>query len=138
MFGWFRKKEDQPQEARWAFWHHDEFPYFKCGVVEGFSEDGQRAKVNGKEVAYFYLAIGERGRELHDIHRLLVSQYRIHMECARNSAGNAAHAILTDMGFPTVAKLRQNGYQGSAYRDLFARQLPEKLAVAALKDDVPA
>lgn len=141
MFGWFRKKKEEPQpEEQWAFWPSDVFPYFDSGLVDDFTEDG-RVRVNHTargeptgEYAYFYIASGERGRELHNLGCLLCRRFHIHMEAARNGAGNAAHAILTEMGFPKVDGLVQSGYQGSGYRKYFTEDLPEKYRARAMKD----
>lgn len=135
---WFKKKEKPTTtNTQWAFWRTADFPYFSSGAVSGFTEDGKKAIVYGRgEVDHFHLAVGAEGEELNRLGSLIASRYRMHMECARNSAGNAAFALLRNAGFPTnlIPELRRNGYQGQAYRVLFSAGLPEKFKDIAMQD----
>lgn len=113
--------------ALWAFWPYDRFPYLLSGKVTEQLEDG-RVKVEGYTGMLFkpvFLSSGAAGEKLSREVRRVAEAYRIHEECARNGAGNAAHEHLLAAGLPPGAlmKMKQTGWQGSAYEELFKRQL---------------
>lgn len=117
----------------WAFWPYDRFPYLLAGEVLEQLPDG-RVKVKGYSGMIFtpvYMASGRAGEKMALEVRRVSAAYRIHEECARNGAGNAAHRHLKAAGLPdgALGKLRQTGWQGSAYEELFAQQLGQERAL---------
>ncbi len=119
--------EPQKTESLWAFWSYDRFPYMLAGEVSEQLADG-RVKVKNYTGMIFtpvYMASGEAGVRMAREVRRVSNAYRVHEECARNGAGNAAHAHLRSVGFPEGALLRlqRTGWQGSAYEELFAQQI---------------
>lgn len=114
----------------WAFWPYDRFPYILAGEVLEQMPDG-RVKVKGYSGMIFapvYIASGRAGENMARELRRVSEAYRIHEECARNGAGNAAFAHLEAAGLPACAlgKLKRTGWQGQAYEDLFRRKLEER------------
>lgn len=113
----------------WAFWRYDRFPYVLSGVVEEQLEDG-RVKVRGYTGMVFrplYLASGAAGERLDREVRRVSAAYRIHEECARNGAGEVAAEMLEAAGLPVDGlPLRRTGWQGSAYQDLFRKQVKQE------------
>lgn len=141
MRNWFRKKTvEKPKPTQYAFWNTSEYPFVSGGVVEGFTKDGAKVMVSGHPHENFHIAVGETGQTILDAVRCLKTVNQHHMECARNSAGNAAVELLQTVGLPITphmtAHLQHNGYQGRGYHDIFTKMLPEKFAkiMAALKD----
>lgn len=116
--------------ALWAFWPYDRFPYLLSGRVLEQTDEG-KVKVEGYNGMVFrpvFLASGASGERLHNEVRRVAAAYRIHEECARNGAGNAAHEHLLKAGLPPGAlmKLKQTGWQGSAYEELFRAQIKQE------------
>jgi hypothetical protein len=111
----------------WAVWPYDTFPFYLCGEIDRFTEDG-RVHVKGYSGMVFRpvtILHGQQGEDFRAYLNAARTVYRDMGECLRNACGDRLIEACAAANVPPPRGAWRPGFRGYGMGEAFERGIAE-------------